>query len=295
MHKIDKELKKRLIIKRKIIKNKLYLLKQGELDQEKMLSPLTKHLENIENIIVSGGDEKKKVKEIPTCSIQQNIKEEAQSSEQPEVVNLNFQKICGELEDEEPLQALPRKYINDMIKDVQDIFDHKYGVRYDPSSESFKVGNSKLSIVNQDLIIQKKTYKGTKGLYELLFKKAPNNNYTPDDLKQYKEIILKTNAHKRYYQANQQIDGSKLAKYKNIIAPLFLTTREQEEEQQSTSGQGLSKEVNKNAIDLIYWDDPNELVERLHLLIASQAAGNFNHRNEIISIIEELREANIIE
>jgi hypothetical protein len=110
MHKIDKELKKRLIIKRKIIKNKLDLLKQGELDQEKMLSPLTKHLENIENIIVSGGDEKKKVKEIPTCSIQQNIKEEAQSSEQPEVVNLNFQKICGELEDEEPLQALPRKY-----------------------------------------------------------------------------------------------------------------------------------------------------------------------------------------
>jgi hypothetical protein len=290
MHKIDKELKKRLIIKRKIIKNKLDLLKQGELDQEKMLSPLTKHLENI---IVSG-DEKKKDKKSPQCSIQQNIEEETQSSEQPEVVNSNFQKISGELEDEEPLQALPRKYINDMLKDVEDIFDHKYGVRYDKSSESFKVGNSKLSILNQDLIIQNKTYKGTKGLYELLFKKVPSN-YTPDDLKQYKEIILKTNAHKRYYQANQQIDGSKLPKYKNIIAPLILTTREQEEEKQSKLGQGLSKEVNKNAIDLIYWDDPNELVERLHLLIASQAAGNFNHRNEIISIIEELREANIID
>jgi hypothetical protein len=36
MHKIDKELKKRLIIKRKIIKNKLDLLEQGELDQEKI-------------------------------------------------------------------------------------------------------------------------------------------------------------------------------------------------------------------------------------------------------------------
>jgi hypothetical protein len=106
---------------------------------------------------------------------------------------------------------------------------------------------------------------------------------------------VKTNAHKRYYQTNQQIDGGKLPKYKNIIAPLVLTTREQEEEKQSTSGQGLLKEVNKNAIDLIYWDDPNELVGRLHLLISSQAAGNFNHRNEIISIIEELREANIIE
>jgi hypothetical protein len=256
----------------------LDLLKQGELDQEKMLSPLTKHLENI---IVSG-DEKKKDKKSPQCSIQQNIEEETQSSKQPEVVNSNFQKISEELEDEEPLQALPRKYINDMLKDVEDIFDHKYGVRYDKSSESFKVGNSKLSILNQDLIIQNKTYKGTKGLYELLFKKVPSN-YTPDDLKQYKEIILKTNAHKRYYQANQQIDGSKLPKYKNIIAPLILTTREQEEEKQSKLGQGLSKEVNKNAIDLIYWDDPNELVERLHLLIASQAAGNFNHRNEIIT------------
>jgi hypothetical protein len=118
-------------------------------------------LKNIENIILSGGDEKKKVKEIPSCSIQQNIKEEAQSSEPPQVVNLNFQKIIGELEDEETLHALPRKYVNDMIKDVEDIFDHKYGVRYNPSSESFKVGNSKLSIVNQDLIIQNKTYKGT--------------------------------------------------------------------------------------------------------------------------------------
>lgn len=44
-----------------------------------------------------------------------------------------------------------------------------------------------------------------------------------------------------------------------------------------------------------YWDNPNELVERLHLLIASKSAGHSGHTNEIISIIEELQEANIIE
>jgi conjugal transfer/entry exclusion protein len=88
-----------------------------------------------------------------------------------------------------------------MVKDVEDVFDRKYGVRYDASSQSFKVGNSKLSILNNDLIIENKTYKGTKGLYELLFKKA-STNYTQEDLKHYEEIILKTNAHKRYYQAN---------------------------------------------------------------------------------------------
>ena len=46
--------------------------------------------------------------------------------------------------------------------------------------------------------------------------------------------------------------------------------------------------------DYIYWDDPNELVERLRLLIAEVSAGNENNVNKIQSIIEELREAKII-
>lgn len=39
-----------------------------------------------------------------------------------------------------------------------------------------------------------------------------------------------------------------------------------------------------------YFDDPNELCERLRLLSASRAAGNTNHAQEINSILEELRE-----
>lgn len=47
-------------------------------------------------------------------------------------------------------------------------------------------------------------------------------------------------------------------------------------------------------LDYVYWDDPNELVDRLRLLIAEQAAGNLSHTNEIHSIIEELREGGYI-
>ena len=47
-------------------------------------------------------------------------------------------------------------------------------------------------------------------------------------------------------------------------------------------------------LDYKYWDDPNELVDRLRLLVAERSAGNNNHDNEIISIIEELREAKVI-
>lgn len=44
----------------------------------------------------------------------------------------------------------------------------------------------------------------------------------------------------------------------------------------------------------MYWNDLNELVDRLRLLVASTIAGHTGHNNEIISIIEELREADIV-
>ncbi|KYN20113.1 hypothetical protein ALC57_07541 [Trachymyrmex cornetzi] len=49
--------------------------------------------------------------------------------------------------------------------------------------------------------------------------------------------------------------------------------------------------LNDNKIDYIHWDDPNDIVDRLRLLEASRQAGHNGHDNEILSIIEELREA----
>ena len=43
-----------------------------------------------------------------------------------------------------------------------------------------------------------------------------------------------------------------------------------------------------NKFDYIYWDGPNELVDRLRLLLASRAAGSLSYINEIIFIIDEL-------
>jgi hypothetical protein len=57
----------------------------------------------------------------------------------------------------------------------------------------------------------------------------------------------------------------------------------------------MFKEVSNKPIDYVYWNDPNKLVNRLKLLVASQSAGHTSHSNEIVSVVEELREANIIE
>ena len=52
---------------------------------------------------------------------------------------------------------------------------------------------------------------------------------------------------------------------------------------------------NTKPVEYAYWDDANELVDRLRLLVASKQAGNTtSHDNEILSIIEELREAGVI-
>ena len=62
-------------------------------------------------------------------------------------------------------------------------------------------------------------------------------------------------------------------------------------------GQGVISRImilNNNKIDYVHWDDSNELVDRLRLLKASRQAGHNAHDNEILSIIEEPREAGFI-
>ncbi|KAE9522465.1 hypothetical protein AGLY_017126 [Aphis glycines] len=58
-------------------------------------------------------------------------------------------------------------------------------------------------------------------------------------------------------------------------------------------GSGLYKDVIPQT-QLVYYDDPNELVARLNLLTSAQSAGNTGVNNEIITILEELRELDII-
>lgn len=162
--------------------------------------------------------------------------------------------------------------------------DPQYGIRR--VHGNLKIGNSIAQLDENQISVGSKTFKHSKGLLNLLFYKRPVD-YTKSDLKTYKKILLLTNGHKKRFSFTSPIRTSKKSyKYNTIIKPLFHI------------GSGLQTEymtVNSNPIDYSYWDDPNELVDRLRLLIASSSAGHTGHNNEIISIIEELREARIIE
>jgi len=49
--------------------------------------------------------------------------------------------------------------------------------------------------------------------------------------------------------------------------------------------------LNDSALDYVHWNDPNKLVDRMRLLEASRQADYNAYDNEMLSIIEELREA----
>ena len=64
---------------------------------------------------------------------------------------------------------------------------------------------------------------GTSGLYELIFKRIPDDLlYMEDDMNKYKSMLLATNAHKHHSQ------GRVLSNRRYVIAPLMsIATKKQ--------------------------------------------------------------------
>jgi len=148
------------------------------------------------------------------------------------------------------------------------------------ANDDIALGDKEVKFTQNVIIIDGTTYPTTSGLIQLLFLKNPLV-YTDNDLKIYKSILIQTSAH--LTAGGLKIRNTTCKKYKNIISKLFPTTG---------GGGGLSMKVQKN--NLVYWDNPNELVDRLRLLLASKSAGNTGVSNEIISIFEELHEVGLI-
>lgn len=184
--------------------------------------------------------------------------------------------------------------------------DTTYGPYYNSKTDTWRMGGKEFISDNDIYKVGNISYPATEGLRELLFKKKPQKVYNSEDLKTYKLLLESTNSHRGKKTA---IKSNKGYKYKQIIGPLFKDQNESSkspkvERKDTVAGTGMLKksiykkyfvQPNKpSQTNYKYWDDPNELVDRLRLLIASKQAGNTGHDNEIISILEELKEAGII-
>lgn len=188
---------------------------------------------------------------------------------------------------------LSREYFSKLISGSKTI-DHNFGVRVD--GDKWKIGDKELEIDVDDLIVGDRKYKGTRGLYELVFMNHPNEYaYDDVDLNNYGKMLMDTNVYRVDYSAIGKIRSNRGYKYKSIISPIINTKAVHDQMDTyvsqtlpDVSGSGILLVDSKP--NYVYYDDPNELVDRLRILLGSQQAGHTGHENEINAIIEELKE-----
>lgn len=185
------------------------------------------------------------------------------------------------------------KYLNMNSSDAK-LCDNIFGLRSENGKDLW-IGDSEVKIEGNDIIFKDTKYTGTKGLWELMTLKDPSL-FTDHDMEMYESIILKSYAYMQNNDKNtKRIKSSAGNKYINFIRPMLLKNKILKEK----SGGGLSnnfKVYNKSNTEYVYWNDINELKDRLLLLLGEYEAGNDSPQihNEIMNIIEELREENII-
>ena len=139
-------------------------------------------------------------------------------------------------------------------------------------------GNEKIvTIAYNNIYVDGEKFTGTPGLWELIMEDKPKN-YTEEDLDNYGNVLLKTNAlHQDFDPKSNYPRSSRSYKWQNILSPIWAAKVYQ--------GKGI----------VVIPSDPNALLERLDLLLASQEAGHTGVRNELVSICDELKRQGVLD
>ena len=177
--------------------------------------------------------------------------------------------------------------------------DVLFGLNNKNAEKRFKIGDKFVTFDGDDVIVEGDRYEGTPGFWSLIVSKNPDpDDYTADDLKEYRRVLIETNAifhNDDPTQTSAKKGNFQGNKWKNIIKPIWEDIKpkpggkggkggKKRQEDPSTSGTGLT----------ILSSDPNALIERFDLLLASQNAGHSGVRNELVSIFDELKRQGVI-
>ena len=216
-----------------------------------------------------------------------------------------------EMTEEELIKIGPiaSKYLLPTFKQKATQSDIKPG---DSKGTFFKIGETPIKIENDDITIKDTSFKGTVGLWKLLTSKdIPDiSEYKTEDLRDYISIMHITKA--TYDKNNKRVGGNN--KMNKLIKPLVIAF-------EKGGGDKLIKEINKHfgleeetdeeetdeeeyeeytlsptkGTGLkILPSDPNALINRFDLLFSSKKAGHTGVRNEIVSILDELKRQGVI-
>ena len=176
------------------------------------------------------------------------------------------------------------KYLNKFSK------DETFGIRKEEGE--YHIGSENIKIINNDIFIanHNKMFKGTPGLWNLIMSKNPKK-FEDEDYDNYKDLMIITNAlHRKNDENNPNPKGNRRGfKWTRILAPIWFGKKgglhKLPKEKEGYQGEGV----------VVIPSDPNALLERLDLLLASQEAGHTGVRNELVSICDELKRQGVLD
>jgi hypothetical protein len=306
MERKSKQLTAKLLKIRQAIKRKYKAFKDGMIESdimlEKQYQPIIKELKKTNNINIKNDFKKEKEEQLKQEPASEMMDYESSLSEEEEQFTPNVVSTPNQLKElvsspsdvvsttqfinEYFENPITKEYMTSFIKDAGSakLIDNVFGPRFE--GNTLMIGSLPMDFDSEgNIIIGGVNYGASEGLYELIFKRVPDQRmYNNQDLNAYRSILNASNVYREGYKFNGKIKSSKAVKYTKIIKSLFPSTR---------SGKGMAWKSTRFH-DVIHWDDPNELVNRLWHITMSTETGNRVHVNEILSIIEELREAGYI-
>ena len=183
-----------------------------------------------------------------------------------------------EEEDEEKFGIQPKYYLD------QDDKDEIFGIRKVKSR--YYIGNKRVTFEDDDIIIKEtgRKFSGTPGLWGLITSKDPDKDlidWTKNDRYNYDKLMLITNALHKGYNQRKGPRSNKGPKWVNILSTIWFN----KEPKKGYEGSGV----------VVIPSDPNALLERLDLLLASQEAGHTGVMNELVSICDELKRQGVLD
>ena len=150
------------------------------------------------------------------------------------------------------------------------------------------IGKEHIIIKDDDIILVKDgdRFTGTHGLWRLITSKNPDLDkmkWDKLDEENYVRLMEKTNVlHQGDDPNNPHAKSSGGKKWNNILTYIWHTRKFPEE---GYEGEGV----------VVIPSDPNTLLERFDLLLASQEAGHTGVRNELVSICDELKRQGVLD
>ena len=147
----------------------------------------------------------------------------------------------------------------------------------------YYIGNKQATIVDNNILIGDEKFIGTPGLWELLMSKNPDN-FTENDYDEYEKLMVKTNALHKDYNPNNPYPRSSRSDKWYLVSQIW-ANKEYTKKKEGYEGKGV----------VVIPSNPNALLERLDLLLASQKAGHTGVRNELVSICDELKRQGVLD